>query len=210
MKIPKRFVLHVATTIISVGILSATVPMLSYAAESENIKEANPVTEDVVYEVYGEIGGGKASIDETKLHDICEDVASNYEYISASLLHALCIQESRGRKNVNDIYKNASALGITQIEPSVHEKEIKQLGYTNDDIRNNPEASIMVAAEILNNRIKARNGNIYKALIDYNMGQTKTDQKFKNNPNYKWEYADNVIKVAAVFEKELEESNEYV
>jgi len=124
-------------------------------------------------------------------------------------LHALCIQETRGRDNINDVYTSASALGITQIEPAVHQSEIKDLGYTNDDVRNNPEAGIAVAAKILSDRIEARDGDLYKALVDYNMGQTKANEKFAKNPNFRWEYADNVLNMANMFETELDLNTTY-
>lgn len=210
MKIPKIMIKPIMVISMSVGILSSSVPLVSYAAEPERevtiqeTEEKNPVTENVVYDVYGEVGGGKVSMNENELHEICKRVASEYDNLDAYILHALCIQETRARDNVNDVYTSASALGITQIEPSVHEKDIEDLGYTNDDVRNDPEAGVAVAAKILSERIDARDGNIYKALIDYNMGQTKANEKFANNPNYRWEYADNVLNVADKLESELE------
>lgn len=219
MRIPKKLATPVAFIGMSIGILSSTVPMVTYAAETPEIQserylesektEINPVTEDIVYEVYGEIGGGKASMDENKLQIICERIALQYDNIDPYVLHALCIQETRGRDNVNDVYTNASALGITQIEPSVHKDEIEGLGYTNNDIRNNPEAAIAVAAKILSDRIDARDGDVYKALIDYNMGQNKANEKFAKNPNYRWEYADNVLNMANLFEIGLDLSTTY-
>ncbi len=213
MKIPKALIKPIMVASIEIGILSASVPMVSYAAEPELVvetnQEINPVTEDIVYEVYGEHGGGKASMDEQYLQDLCNKVAKEYENIEGSVLHALCLQESRGRDNINDIYTSASALGITQIEPSAHQEEIKRLGYSDSDVRNDPEAAITVSAEILSERIEARGGDLYKALIDYNMGHNKADKKFEENPNYKWSYADNVLKVANMLSSEMEREYAY-
>lgn len=219
MKIPKKIVAPFVATI-SIGILSGSVPMSSYAAQPEMTKEIiredtrsetkNPVTEDVVLEIYGENGGGKASMDEQELHDICEEVASKYENVDASTLHAVCIQETRARDNINDLYPSASALGITQIEPSAHMSEIEECGYTLSDIRDNPRAAVEVTGKILDERIEARDGDVYKALVDYNMGPSKADSKFAKNPDFKWSYADNIMKSADLLKEGLEQSKEYM
>lgn len=223
MKIPKKIATP-AIIAMSIGILSGSVPMVSYAAEPEVVKEVavnkedtlldsnetvNPVTEDIVYEVYGEVGGGKVSMDEQELYSICQEVASKYNNIDASILHAMCLQESRGRKNVNDVYTSATALGITQIEPSAHEEEIKDLGYSLSDVRNNPQAAIDVTGKILNDRIEARDGDVYKALIDYNMGPNKANEKFAKNPDYKWSYADNVMNASELIKENINQRKDY-
>lgn len=219
MRIPKKIVAPFVATI-SIGVLSGSVPMSSYAAQQEMTKEViredsrseikNPVTENVVLEIYGENGGGKASMDEQELHSICEEVAAQYDNLNGPTLHAMCLQETRARDNINDLYPSASALGITQIEPSAHMNEIENLGYSLSDIRDNPKAAIEVSAKILNDRIEARGGDIYKALVDYNMGPSKADSKFEKDPDFKWEYAENIISSSDMLQEGFEQSKAYL
>lgn len=219
MRIPKKIVAPFIATV-SIGVLSGSVPMSSYAAQPEMTKEIiredtrseakNPVTEDVVLEIYGENGGGKVSMDEQELHDICEEVAAQYDNLDGSIMHAMCLQETRARDNINDLYPSATALGITQIEPSAHMSEIEDLGYSLSDIRNDPKAAIEVSAKILSERIEARDGDVYKALVDYNMGPSKANSKFEKNPDFKWSYAENIMKSSDLLKEGLEQSKDYM
>ncbi len=168
-------------------------------AEAEESK--NPVISKLYQEFFdmneatANIYAAKSNVlDEDKLWDMCKKAASEYDNVKPEILFGLVMQESRAHGNINEEYPNAQAYGICQIIPEQHKERIELLGYSPEDLKTNHQASLDVAANYLS-ELENKCGDLYKALVAYNMGPTKAEQKFAENRSFVWGYTENVLEM---------------
>lgn len=152
----------------------------------------------LIVAVFGIIGSctSKANAGEPKLYfdvPLEEDVQNHIftvceEYgIKPEIVVAIIDRESKFK--ASSIGDNGSSYGLMQVRPRYHSDRMKKLKCT--DLLN-PKQNITVGVDYLAELIK-NNGDIEKALIAYNAGQTGANNRFFSKGIYSNAYSQDVL-----------------
>lgn len=124
----------------------------------------------------------------------CFEIAEKYD-ICPELLISMIERESNGRKDVSN---SAGDSGLLQVNPKWHRDRMERLGVT--DLYD-PYSNILVAADYLAELLE-QNGDMYLALMKYNMVHDTAERMYKNG-----KYSEYAIAVSERA-KELQELHE--
>lgn len=113
----------------------------------------------------------------------------------------VAIIDRESKFNASSIGDNGTSYGLMQVRPRYHTPRMKELNCT--DLLN-PKQNITVAVDYLAECIE-KNGDIEKALIAYNAGQTGAEERFFSKGIYSNAYSQDVLEKAEKHRKGMTE-----
>ena len=110
--------------------------------------------------------------------------------IKPEIVVAIIDRESNFK--ASSIGDNGTSYGLMQVRPKYHEPRMKRLNCTDVKDLLNPKQNITVAVDYLAECIE-KNGDLEKALIAYNAGQTGAEERFFSKGIYSNAYSQDVL-----------------
>lgn len=125
---------------------------------------------------------------------VCEEYGVKPEIVVAMI-------DRESKFKASSIGDNGTSYGLMQVRPKYHTPRMKKLNIT--DLLN-PKQNITVAVDYLAECLE-KNGDIEKALIAYNAGQTGAEERFFSKGIYSNAYSQDVLEKAEKYRKGMTE-----
>lgn len=125
---------------------------------------------------------------------VCEEYGVEPEIVVAMI-------DRESEFKASSIGDNGTSYGLMQVRPRYHTPRMKELNCT--DLLN-PKQNITVAVDYLAKCIE-KNGDLEKALIAYNAGQTGAEERFFSKGIYSNAYSQDVLDKAEKYRKGMTE-----